>query len=150
MIADLEIFNTGEELVSSVPPETADAVLQTLLRARFRKKVELEPVERWLVWGGADAPLAALETPAGLLELVDREPARCDPEELFEIARIEAGMARFGLEFGTDSMPAEAGLEERGRRAGAKAARPAPGSWAPPASRPPARARTSARPAPAS
>ena len=71
--------------------------LQTLLRARFRKKVELEPVERWLVWGGADAPLAALETPAGLLELVDREPARCDPEELFEIARIEAGMARFGL-----------------------------------------------------
>ena len=114
VIADLEIFNTGEELVLSVPPETADAVLQTLLRARFRKKVELEPVERWLVWGGADAPLAALETPAGLLELVDREPARCDPEELFEIARIEAGMARFGLEFGTDSMPAEAGLEERG------------------------------------
>ena len=48
-----------------------------------------------------------------MLHLVDRKPAESDPEELFEIARIEAGMARFGLEFGTDSMPAEAGLEDR-------------------------------------
>jgi folate-binding protein YgfZ len=113
VIADLEIFNPGEELVLSVPPETAESVLQTLVRARFRKKVELEPVERWLVWGGAGEALASLETPAGRLDLVDQRPAGADPEELYEIARIEAGMARFGSEFTTDSMPAEAGLEDR-------------------------------------
>ena len=113
VIADLEIFNTGDELVIGIPPEAADSVLQTLVRARFRKKVELDPVERWLVWGGEGEPLASLETPAGVLHLVDQKPSQSDPEELFEIARIEAGMARFGLEFGTDSMPAEAGLEDR-------------------------------------
>ena len=48
-----------------------------------------------------------------MLRLVDPAPSESDPEELFEIARIEAGMPRFGLEFGTDSMPAEAGLEDR-------------------------------------
>ncbi len=113
VIADLEIFNTGEELVLSAPPEAAESVLQTLVRARFRKKVELEPTERWLVWGGAQNALASLDTPAGPLYLVDRRPAQVEPEELFEIARIEAGMARFGNEFTTDSMPAEAGLEQR-------------------------------------
>jgi tRNA-modifying protein YgfZ len=113
VIADLEVFNTGEELILGAPPETAEAVLETLIRARFRKKVELEPVERWLVWGSDDEALASFETPAGTLRLLDHAPADPEPEERYEIARIEAGMPRFGLEFGTESMPAEAGLEER-------------------------------------
>ncbi len=113
VIADLEVFNTGDELILGAPPEAVDAVLQTLVRARFRKKVEFEPVDRWLVWGGDGAALARLDTPAGELTLVAEAPASPEPEELFEIARIEAGLPRFGVEFGTDSMPAEAGLEER-------------------------------------
>ena len=43
VIADLEVFRTGEDLVLACAPETVDDVLQTLLRARFRKKVALEP-----------------------------------------------------------------------------------------------------------
>jgi folate-binding protein YgfZ len=113
VIADLEVFNTGDELILGAPPEAVEQVLQTLVRARFRKKVELEPVERWLVWDGDGAALASLETPAGVLQLVAEAPADAGPEELYEIARVEAGMSRFGSEFGPDSMPAEAGLEDR-------------------------------------
>ncbi len=113
VIADLEVFHTGEELILATPAEARDDVLETLVRARFRKKVELEAVERFLVWGGDDAAVAVLQTPAGELRLCTEAPAETEPEELYEIARIEAGVPRFGHEFGIETMPAEAGLEER-------------------------------------
>ena len=43
VIADLELFNTGDELVLASDPSRRDDVLATLVRSRFRRKVELEP-----------------------------------------------------------------------------------------------------------
>ena len=115
VIADLEVFRTGDELVLACPPQTLDDVLGTLVRARFRKKVALEPADYALVWGdAADGALAELETPAGTHRLVAAAPADGGGSaQEWELARIEAGMPQFGAEFDGDSMPAEAGLEER-------------------------------------
>jgi tRNA-modifying protein YgfZ len=114
VIADLEVFRTGDELVLACPPEAVDDVLGTLLRARFRKKVALEPAEYVLVWGEAADALAELDTPAGRQRLLAEPPANGSASaQEWELARIEAGVPRFGREFDSDSMPAEAGLEQR-------------------------------------
>ena len=114
VIADLEVFRTGADLVLACPPETLDDVLGTLLRARFRKKVALEPAGYALVWGDADGALAELATPIGVERLLAAAPnGDTAPDATWELARIEAGMPRFGHEFTPESMPAEAGLEDR-------------------------------------
>jgi folate-binding protein YgfZ len=114
VIADLEVFRTGSDLVLACPPETVGDVLQTLLRARFRKKVALEPADYALVWGEADGALAELSTPIGVERLLAAAPnGDTAPAQEWELARIEAGMPRFGHEFTAESMPAEAGLEDR-------------------------------------
>jgi tRNA-modifying protein YgfZ len=114
VIADLEVFRTGSDLVLACPPETVDEVLGTLLRSRFRKKVALEPAGYALVWGDADGAVAELQTPIGVERLLESPPnGDTAPAEAWELARIEAGMPRFGSEFNTESMPAEAGLEDR-------------------------------------
>ena len=114
VIADLEVFRTDGDLVLACPPETAGDVLGTLMRARFRKKVALEPADYALVWGEADGALAELETPVGVERLLAAAPANGPAsDQEWELARIEAGVPRYGREFDADSMPAEAGLEER-------------------------------------
>jgi aminomethyltransferase len=115
VIADLEVFRTGDDLVLACAPEAVDDVLGTLLRARFRKKVTLEPADYALVWGGeSEGALAELATPVGVERLLATAPANgAASPDAWELARIEAGLPRFGYEFDADSMPAEAGLEER-------------------------------------
>jgi folate-binding protein YgfZ len=112
VIADLEVFNTGGELMLACPPEVRDDLVDVLVRARFRKKVELEPAAGAVVWGDAEDALATLETPIGPYRLVGATPAGNGAAD-WEVARIEAGIPRFGHEFGPDTMPAEAGLVER-------------------------------------
>ena len=112
VISDLEVFNTGAELVLACPPEVRDDLVEVLVRARFRKKVELEPAAGAVVWGEAADALATLETPIGPYRLVEQAPAENGSGD-WEVARIEAGIPRFGHEFGPDTMPAEAGLVER-------------------------------------
>jgi tRNA-modifying protein YgfZ len=112
VIADLEVFNTGAELVLACPPEARDDLVDVLVRARFRKKVELGPAAGAVVWGDADGALATLDTPIGPYRLVEEAPPGNGAGD-WEVARIEAGIPRFGHEFGPDSMPAEAGLVER-------------------------------------
>ena len=114
VIADLEVFRVEEDLVLACPPQAAGDVLETLVRARFRKKVALDPADYALVWGEADGALAQLETPVGVERLLAASPGNGAATEAdWELARIEAGMPRFGHEFDASSMPAEAGLETR-------------------------------------
>ena len=114
VISDLEVFRVDGDLVLACPPQAVDDVVETLVRARFRKKVAFDPVEYALVWGDADGALAELQTPAGVERLLAAAPANGAATEAdWELARIEAGMPRFGHEFDASSMPAEAGLETR-------------------------------------
>jgi folate-binding protein YgfZ len=113
IIADLEVFGVGEgEYVLGAPMEAREAVLHALLRSRFRSKVDLEPVAGSVAWGDAEAGRATLQTPAGPETLVD-SAAPADPSPEWEIARVEAGQARYLREFDGDSMPAEAGVVDR-------------------------------------
>jgi folate-binding protein YgfZ len=111
------VFRVAEDLVLACPPQAAGDVLETLVRARFRKKVALDPADYALVWGegDGDGALAELETPAGVERLLAAAPGNgaAVDEADWELARIEAGMPRFGHEFDGSSMPAEAGLETR-------------------------------------
>ena len=113
IIADLDIFDLGEELVVAGPSECRDDVLAALIRSRFRRKVEIAPSEHAVVWRSPDGCLARMETPAGTEGLLAVAPEQREPLDAWEVARVEAGMPRFGREFGGDSMPAESGLEER-------------------------------------
>jgi tRNA-modifying protein YgfZ len=113
VISDLELYNTGDGYVLASPPDRAGLVRDTILRARFRKRVDLLPSSHVVVWGDADGALATLETPAGPLRLLTGRPAVLDAPETWEIARIEAGIPAFGREFDDQSMPAEAGLVDR-------------------------------------
>src|SRR5919204_5898222 len=79
VIADLEVFNTGTELVLACPPEVRDDLVDVLVRARFRKKVELEPAAGAVVWGEASGALATLDTPIGPYRLLADPPARDRP-----------------------------------------------------------------------
>jgi folate-binding protein YgfZ len=112
VISDMEVLNAGDELVIACPAETRDEVAATLLRTRFRKKLEIEPAAYALVWSDTDEAVAAMQTPAGPVSLV-RAPGPEGGVAEWEVARVEAGMPRFGHEFDVDSMPAEAGLLER-------------------------------------
>ena len=125
VIADLEVFRTGADLVLACPPETLDDVLGTLLRARFRKKVALEPAGYALVWGDADGALAELATPIGVERLLAAAPnGDAAPAEAWELARIEAGMPRFGHEF-TPSRCRPRRASRSARSASRRAATPA-------------------------
>ncbi|HET7428424.1 MAG TPA: hypothetical protein VFJ66_03165 [Gaiellales bacterium] len=110
VISDLELYNTGGAYVLACPPGRADLVQQAILRARFRKKVDLAASSHVVVWGEVEGGLATLDTAAGPLRLLAERPAAVDPPEGWEVARIEAGIPVFGREFDEDSMPAEAGL----------------------------------------
>ena len=114
VIADLEVFRVDADLVLACPPQAAGDVLETLVRARFRKKVALDPaglrprVGRRRRRAGRARDAGRRRAPAG-----GGARQRCGDGGRWELARIEAGMPRFGHEFDGASMPAEAGLETR-------------------------------------
>jgi folate-binding protein YgfZ len=110
VISDVELFNTGHGYVLACPPDRAQLVLESIARARFRRKVELARSAHAVVWGEAADALASLETPAGPHRLLASAPDGVGPADAWEVARVEAGLPAFGREFGEDSMPAEAGL----------------------------------------
>ena len=110
VIADIELFNTGEGTCSPARRARADLVGRRVLRARFRRKVELAASSHAVVWGDAEGALATLSTPAGDHRMLAAPPPAPEPADGWEVARIEAGLPRFGREFTEDSMPAEAGL----------------------------------------
>src|SRR4249919_3299759 len=90
VIADLEIFNVGEGFVIASDPAAADQVLATLLRSRFRRKVELDPSRHAVVWGEDAAALARIETPIGAYSLLPAAPTPGRDAGAWELARIEA------------------------------------------------------------
>jgi folate-binding protein YgfZ len=110
VISDVELFNTGHGYVLACPPDRAQLVLESIVRARFRRKVELARSAHAVVWGEAADALASLETPAGPHRLLASAPGGVEPADAWDVARVEAGLPAFGHEFGEDSMPAEAGL----------------------------------------
>jgi folate-binding protein YgfZ len=110
VIADIELFNVDGGYVLACPPGRADEVLHAIMRARFRRKVELRLSSHAVVWGDAADALASLATPAGPHHLLGSVPSGVDPPGAWELARVEAGMPLYGREFDGGSMPAEAGL----------------------------------------
>src|SRR4029079_11279966 len=81
VISDVELFNTGHGYVLACPPDRAQLVLESIMRARFRRKVELAPSAHAVVWGEAADALARLETPGGPHRLLGSPPHGVEPAE---------------------------------------------------------------------
>jgi len=62
--------------------------------------------------GGLDL-LTSADRAASLLELLRTAGAAEVSEQAAEIIRVESGRPRFGLDMGSESMPAEAGITDR-------------------------------------
>jgi folate-binding protein YgfZ len=95
-------------------PGLGEVVRDTLVRARFAAKVEIDREEHssHVVFGGGDGiPNREYGEPAVEVLDADLDPT-IEPEEL-ERMRIEAGTARYGSEIDERVLPAEAGLVER-------------------------------------
>jgi folate-binding protein YgfZ len=115
VIAPLRVWRRGQDdFLLLTEPELGERVRETLLRARFAAKCEIEPEEHTsaIVFGDADGiPNADYGEPA--VEVLDGpvEPTLDDAE--LELLRIRARTPRFGREIDDRVLPAEAGLVER-------------------------------------
>ena len=104
LIAPLRVWRRGaDDFLVGTEPGLGDAVLATLLRARFAAKVELAAEEHSsvIMWED-DFAHAEERLDAGV------EPTVGD----FERARIEAGVPAWGKELDDSILPAEAGLDD--------------------------------------
>ena len=105
IIAPLRVMRRAtDDYLLLTEPGLGEAVRDTLARARFAAKCEIEPDEHTsiLVW---DDDFAAAE------ELVDDDGEPTVDEEQLERARIEAGVPAWGKELDETILPAEAGLD---------------------------------------
>jgi folate-binding protein YgfZ len=115
VIAPLVIVRRGEEdLLLLTEPGLGDAVVETLLRARFAAKVEIEREDHTstVVFGAADG-IPNRDYGRAAVERLDEEIESTVRDEELEAMRIEAGTPRFGREIDERVLPAEAGLVER-------------------------------------
>ena len=115
VVATLVVTRRGpDDFLLLTEPGLGEVVRETLLRARFAAKVEIEREEHrsLVVFGdGEGVPNGDYGEPAVEVLDADLEPT-VDEEEL-ERMRIEAGTPRFGQEIDERVLPAEAGLVER-------------------------------------
>src|SRR5262249_42761893 len=111
IVAPLRVWRRGaEDFLLLTEPELGDAVLTSLVRARFAAKCEIEREEHssLLVFGVADGLPGEIP---GTVEVLDGDlDATVDDEEL-ERVRIETLVPAWGKELDESILPAEAGLD---------------------------------------
>ena len=125
VIAPLRIVRRGaDDFLLLTEPALGERVVETLLRARFAVKVEieLEPHKSYVLLGPAAVPpegaLAAPTTDYGVagFEVIDApEPPEAEriTDDALEALRVQAGTPLYGREIDDRVLPAEAGLVER-------------------------------------
>ncbi len=115
VIAPVVVVNRGpEDFLLLTEPGLGDVVRETLRRARFAAKVEIESEEHTstVVFGDVDG-IPNREYGRAAVELLDDDTPSTIGEDELESMRIEAGTPRFGREIDERVLPAEAGLIER-------------------------------------
>lgn len=127
VLAHFRVGFCGEEVWLDVEPDAGPALADWFVRYRFRTKVEIEPIERRCVTilGPAAEPLAAdgrVAMPGPVFGGALGEVALADvhgsdppdlpqaPPEVYDVLRVEAGVAAFGVDYTTKDLPQEAGL----------------------------------------
>src|SRR5258708_8989987 len=103
LIAPLRVWRLGaDDFLLGTEPELGEAVLSTLVRARFAAKVELAPEEHTsvLVWSH------------DFSRAEERLDAELEPNNDAELSRLEAGVPAWGKGLDESGLPAEAGLDK--------------------------------------
>jgi folate-binding protein YgfZ len=128
LLAHFRVGRVDDDLWLDVDPPH-DALVEWLVKYRFRTKVEIEDRSTSVatIVGPAAAELAAPDTVAasggtivfgsrlGGVNVADVHGSfhgdlEAAPLDVLEIFRIEAGVGRFGVDYTTDHLPQEAGL----------------------------------------
>jgi aminomethyltransferase len=131
-VADLRIWReTADAFVLEAEPELQDELAATVRRYRLAARAEIvddrDRLASISVLGQLDAPdgvllaegplghdvLGSPEAVAGVWRELVSSGARPIGSEAFEIARVEAGVPRFGAEIDASVLPAETGLVEQ-------------------------------------
>jgi tRNA-modifying protein YgfZ len=114
LIAPLRIWRRGsDDFLLLTEPELGEAVLSTLVRARFAAKCEIAAEEHTsvVVLGESPDGIPCPDYGVPAREVLDTTVDGADVEEL-ERLRIEARTPRWGRELDDRVLPGEAGLDE--------------------------------------
>jgi tRNA-modifying protein YgfZ len=142
MIADLFVFETGDSVVIDLEGDVAAGVRDKLAQFIFSEDVEVADISAGTVQFGVYGPrageasvaagalaryviprddfgiagfdlIAGRERGDALLAALHAAGAVDVDREVAEIARIEAGRPKFGVDMDTDTIPLEAGIDDR-------------------------------------
>ena len=138
MITDMYVDELGDSLLVRVPIELTTRILEHFDRFVFSEDVQVTDVTAKRIQVGVYGPLAAgaarhlpdavrlaLDDLPGAALIVDTDRARALTDALdaegaieatlddLEVARSEAGVPRFGVDMDADTIPLEAGIEDR-------------------------------------
>lgn len=120
VVAHFRVGVLDDEVWLDVDPPGTGPLVDWFSRYRFRTKVEIEDVSRTCYTvHGADAEDGTLRTGPAFggrladtptLDVYEPPDGPSEDESLYERLRIEAGVPRFGVDYGPDALPQEAGL----------------------------------------
>lgn len=138
MISDMYVDELGDSLLVRVPIALAAQIREHLERFVFSEDVQVADVTEQRIQLGvygpqadgaaihvADALRLALDDLPGVALVVDADQADTVAKTLeaagaseaalddFDLARLEAGVPRFGTDMDSDTIPLEAGIEDR-------------------------------------
>ncbi|HYE89283.1 MAG TPA: glycine cleavage T C-terminal barrel domain-containing protein [Vicinamibacterales bacterium] len=112
MIADMNVVNAGDRILLDVPAPLATSLREKLDVLIFSEDASVtDESDRLLVWtvvtAGAFIDVVAASLPEKFVELPQIDP------DTFEVIRIERGVPRFLADMNEDTIPLEAGIEQR-------------------------------------
>jgi folate-binding protein YgfZ len=139
LLADAWVHARADELLLIVPPDTVDGLLQQFERHIVMEDVTVEPQPSLHVVavqgprargavgvghaevfeadrlgrGGVDWIVGRDAVPPALLEAIGRSEVVLVGEAAWEVARLEAGVPRWGVDFGSENYVQEANITAR-------------------------------------
>lgn len=110
MITDMRVFRRQDDVIVSVPAELAGALATRLDSLVFSEDVQITDVSASMTH------LTLIDEAMNTRDLVDEPPPQGVPElsrSEVELRRIEAGVAKWGVDMNEETIPLEAGLLDR-------------------------------------
>ena len=110
MITDMRVFRRADDVIVSVPAELAATLAAKFDSLIFSEDVQIADVSESM------PHMTLIDENLNTHEVVDEPPPQDVPElpaSEFELRRIEAGAAKWGVDMNEDTIPLEAGLLDR-------------------------------------
>jgi folate-binding protein YgfZ len=110
MITDMRVFRRQDDVIVSVPAELTAALAARLDSLIFSEDVQIADIS------AATSHITLIDESLNTRDVLGEPPPQGVPElsaQEFELRRIEAGVAKWGVDMNEETIPLEAGLLER-------------------------------------